>query len=202
MDSTVKEGSDKTACLPCQPRGSARFTFSGDRHCQDMMIPAEPASTRSSLEPLADQLRLAVPPTSPASRVHAVSTPNRTCAAASSGAPSATSIPWPPSDSTWRCTSGGCRKPAGSSPQPSPAGPRSQPGSTAPAPSTAFWSIHAPSTSAVPRCLPNRRLWASPTCSSRLCSPPPASHRTHATSRWWRCSACGSSKPPARTSPT
>ena len=34
---------------------------------------------------------------------------------------------------------------------------------------------------------------------------PPASHRTHATSRWWRCSACsacGSSKPPARTSPT
>ena len=45
----------------------------------------------------------------------------------------------------------------------------------------------------------------SPTCSSRPCSPPPGSQRTRATSRWWPCSACcacGSSRPPARTSPT
>jgi hypothetical protein len=43
------------------------------------------------------------------------------------------------------------------------------------------------------------------TCSSRPCSPPPASHRTRVTSPWWRCSgcsACGSSKPPALTSAT
>ena len=47
--------------------------------------------------------------------------------------------------------------------------------------------------------------WASRTCSSRPCSPRPGNHRTHATSRWWpcsACSACGSSRPPARTSPT
>src|SRR5271166_4687247 len=80
------------------------------------MTPAEPASAPSSLGPLADQLRLAVPAYLAASRALPVSTPNRTCAATSSGAPSATSIPWPPSDSTWRCTSGGCRRPAGSSP--------------------------------------------------------------------------------------
>ncbi len=46
--------------------------------------------------------------------------------------------------------------------------------------------------------------WGSPTCSSRPCSRQPASHRTCTTSPWWRCSgcsACGSSRPPARTSP-
>jgi hypothetical protein len=61
MDSTVNEGSDKTACLPRQRRGFAAFTSSrGPPQCQDMMIPAEPASEPSSLGPLADQLRLAV----------------------------------------------------------------------------------------------------------------------------------------------
>ena len=97
------------------------------------------------------------------------------------------------------------RRSAGSSPPPSPAGSPSRPGSTGPAPSTASWSIRAPSTCAVLRCPPNRRPWDSLTCSSRRCSPPPASRRTRATSRWWPCSACstcGSSKPPAPTSPT
>ena len=51
--------------------------------------------------------------------------------------------------------SGGCKKPAGSSPPPSPGGSPSRPGSTAPAPSTESWSIHPPSTSAVPQPLPN-----------------------------------------------
>ena len=40
-----------------------------------------------------------------------------------------------------------------------------------------------PSTSAAPRSPPNRRPWGSPTCSSRRCSPPPASHRTRTASR-------------------
>ena len=37
------------------------------------------------------------------------------------------------------------------------------------------------------------------------CSPLPGNRRTRATSRWWPCSACwacGSSRPPVRTSPT
>ena len=52
---------------------------------------------------------------------------------------------------------------------------------------------------------PNHRLSESPTCSSRLCSLPPGNHQTAMTSRSWSCSdywSCGSSKPPARTSPT
>jgi site-specific recombinase XerD len=36
----------------------------------------------------------------------------------------------------------------------------------------AFWSIHLPSMSAVLKWPPNHRPWASPTCSSRRCSPP------------------------------
>jgi integrase/recombinase XerD len=63
-------------------------------------------------------------------------------------------------------------------------------GSTGPASLTASWSTHPPSTSAAPPCPPNHPPWASPTCSSRPCSPPPGSRRTLATSRWWPCSAC------------
>jgi hypothetical protein len=58
---------------------------------------------------------------------------------------------------------------------------------------------------AVPPSLPSHPPSGSANCSSRPCSPPPGNHRTRATSRWWPCSdcsACGSSKPPARTSPT
>ena len=69
-------------------------------------------------------------------------------------------------------------------------------GSTGPASSTASWSTHPPSTSAAPP--------SPPTCSSRRCSPPPGNRRTRPTSRWWSCSACsacGSSRPPPRTSP-
>ena len=78
-------------------------------------------------------------------------------------------------------------------------------GSTGPASSTASWSTRPPSTCAARRYPPNRPRPGSPTCSSRPCSPPPASQRTRATSRWWPCPACrarGSSKPPAPTSPT
>ena len=173
-----------------------------------MTTPTEAASAPSDqARPFPDQLRLAVA-AYPArfkgsSREHnPVSTPNRTCAATSPGAPGAPWTRWLSSASTWSCTSGGCRKPAGSSPPPSPAGSPSRPGSTAPAPSTASWTIHQPSMSAGPPCPPNHRLWASPTCSSRPCSPPHASHRIRATSRWWPCSACGFSRRPARTSPT
>src|SRR5215467_14543843 len=54
----------------------------------------------------------------------------------------------------------------------------------------------------VPRSHPRS---GSPTCNSKPSSPPAASHRTPATSRWSPCSgcsACGSSKPPGQTSPT
>ena len=88
---------------------------------------------------------------------------------------------------------------------PSPGAFRSRPGSTGPASWTESWSTHPPSTSAVRQCPPSHPPWASPTCSSRPCSPLPASHRTRMTSRWWPCSgcsACGSSRLPERTSPT
>ena len=106
---------------------------------------------------------------------------------------------------TWSCTSGGCRRSAGSSRPPSPAGSRSPPVSTAPASWTPSWSTHQPSTSAALRCPPSRRPSGSRTCSSKPCSLQPASHPTGMTSRWWRCSACSacvSSRPPPQTSPT
>ena len=170
-----------------------------------MMIPAEPASTRSSLEPLADQLRLAVPAYlarfKGSSREHTESDLRGYliwCAERDLDPLAAQRlhlemyIRWmletrrfKPSTISRRfsVTAGFYRTCAIDGVQ-----------------------EHSPAEHVRrPRCLPNRRLWASPICSSRLCSPPPASHRTHATSRWWRCSACsacGSSKPPARTSPT
>ncbi len=45
-------------------------------------------------------------------------------------------------------------------------------------------STHRPSMSADPRCLQSHRPLASLTCSSRPCSPRPASRRTRPTSRW------------------
>ena len=68
------------------------------------------------------------PPTWPASRAPPVSTPNPTCAATWPGAPSAAWTRWPPSARIWSCTSGGCRRSAGSSPPPCPGGSRSTAG--------------------------------------------------------------------------
>ena len=64
---------------------------------------------------------------------------------------------------------------------------------------------HSLSTCAALPCPPNHRPSGSRTCNSRPCSPPPAGHRTCATLHSWPCpgcSACGSSKQLARTSPT
>jgi hypothetical protein len=88
------------------------------------------------------------------SRAPPVSTPNRTCAATWPGAPSAAWIRWPPSGRTWSCTSGGCRRSAGSGPPPYPGGSRSRPGSTGPACWTASCRIRPPSTCAALRYLP------------------------------------------------
>ena len=181
----------------------------GDRelpHCQRMMTFTDLASVPSHpLAPFTDRLRLAVAAYlarfKGSSRQHTESDLRCYLAwCAERGLDR-----WPRSDRTWSCTSGGCRRSAGSSPPPSPAGSRSQPGSTGPASSTASCRIRPPSTYAALRCPPNRPPWGSRTCSSRPCSPPPGSLPIHATSRWWPCSgcsACGSSKPPARTSPT
>ena len=79
------------------------------------------------------------------------------------------------------------------------------PGSTGPASSTVSCSTRPPSTSADLPFPPNHPPWGSLTCSSRPCSPPPANHPTLTTSRWWpcsACSACGSSRLPARISLT
>ena len=57
---------------------------------------------------------------------------------------------WPRGARTWSCTSGGCRRSAGSSPPPSRAASRSLRASTAPASSTASWNTHPLSTSAAP----------------------------------------------------
>jgi hypothetical protein len=144
-------------------------------------------------------------PTWPVSRAPRANTLHPTCAAIWSGAPNAAWTHWLPAARIWSCICDGCRRSAGSSPRPCHGGSQSPPGSTAPVSSTAFWSIHLPSMSAVLKWPPNHRPWASPTCSSRRCSPPRASHPIRATSRWWPCSAslaCGSSRPPARTSPT
>ena len=110
-----------------------------------------------------------------------------------------------PTTSPGAVPSGGCKRSAGSSPPRYPGGSRLRPGSTGPAPSTESWSTRPPSTCAAPWCPLSHPRSASPTCSSKRCSPPPGNHRTRATSRWWPCSgysACGSSRPPARTSPT
>jgi integrase/recombinase XerD len=117
-------------------------------------------------------------PTWPDSRASPASTPNQTCAATSPGAPSTAWTRWPHDDRNWSSISGGCKRSAGSSPPPCPGGSPSRPGSTGPASSTASWSTHPPSTSAAPQSQLNHRPWGSPTCSSRPCAPPPASHRT------------------------
>ena len=90
------------------------------------------------------------PPTWPGSRVPPVSTPNPTCAATCGGALTAAWTRWPHAARTWSSTSGGCRRPAGSSPPPSHGGSRWPPASTAPASSTACWSTPRPSMSVRP----------------------------------------------------
>ena len=81
------------------------------------MISTELASVPSrQAGPLTDQLQLAVTAYLARFKVRPVSTPNRTCAATSPGAQSSAWTRWPPSGRTWSCTSGGCRKSAGSSP--------------------------------------------------------------------------------------
>ncbi len=158
-----------------------------------------------SAEPFTDGCGWQRPLTSRGSRAPPASTPNRPCAATWPGAPNRAWTCSPPGGRTWSSISGGCRRSAGSSPPRCPAGSPSRPGSAGPASWTALWSTHPQSTSAAPQSLPNRRPWGSLTCSSRPCSPLHASHRTGMTSRSWpcsACSACGSSKPPARTSPT
>ena len=104
-----------------------------------------------------------------ASRAPPASTPNLTCAATWSGAPSVAWTRWPHDGNTWSFTSVGCRKCAGSSRPRRPAGSPSPPGSTGRPSSTAPWSTHRPSTCAVPRCPPSHRPSGSPTCSSRPC---------------------------------
>ena len=156
-------------------------------------------------KPFTGRLRLAVAAYLARFKGSSVRTPNPTCAATWAGAPSMAWTRWPPSGRTWSCTSGGCRRSAGSSPLPPPAGSPSWRGSTGPACWTASSSTRPPSTSAALRSPPNHPPSGSPTCTSRRCSPPPGSHRTRATSRWWPCSAClacGSSKLLAPTSPT
>jgi hypothetical protein len=103
-------------------------------------------------EPFTDRLRLAVAAYLARFKGPPASTPNPTCAATWPGAPSAAWTRWPPSGRTWSCTSGGCRRSAGSSPPPSPAGSQLWPGSTGPASSTASCRTHPPSMSAAQRC--------------------------------------------------
>ena len=108
----------------------------GASQCQDMMISTEPAQS-SPIKPGRCRPAAAGGDRLPrASRAHPASTPNRTCAATSPGAPSTPRTRWPSSVSTWSCTSGGCRKPAGSNLQPSPGGSPSRPGPIAPVSST------------------------------------------------------------------
>ncbi len=91
------------------------------------------------------------------------------CAVTCDGALTAAWTRWPPAVRTWSSTSGGCKRPAGSSPPPSPGGSRWPPGSTAPASSTPCWSTPRPSMSAGRMSRPNHPHLDSPICSSRRC---------------------------------
>jgi len=71
-------------------------------------------------------------PSWPAIRVPRVITRTLTGGACWRGAPSVASIRWPPAAYTWSCTSAGCRRCAGSSPQQCRGDSRSPRGSTAP----------------------------------------------------------------------
>jgi hypothetical protein len=85
-------------------------------------VPSDP------LPPFTGRLRLAVAAYLTASTAAPASTPNPACAATCPDAPSEVWTRWPPGGRTWNCTSGGCRRSAGSSPPPSPAVSRSRPG--------------------------------------------------------------------------
>jgi len=104
-------------------------------------------------------------PTWPASRDPPASTPNLACAGTWPGAPGRAWTRWRRSDQTWSCTSGGCRRSAGSSLPPCPGVSRSRPGSPGPASSTASWSTRPPGTCTARRCPPNHRPRGSPACS-------------------------------------
>jgi hypothetical protein len=67
-------------------------------------------------------------PTWPGSRVRRATTPSPTCAATWPGVRPAAWTRWPRAGCTWSCTSGGCRRSAGSSPPPSRDGSRWQRG--------------------------------------------------------------------------
>ena len=97
---------------PPQCRGMLNFTDLAS-------VPAD------SLAPFTDRARLTV--AAYLARFTGVSRnrTNPTCAATCPGAPSGAWTRWPRSGRTGSCTSGGCRRSAGSSPPPSPAGSRS-----------------------------------------------------------------------------
>jgi integrase/recombinase XerD len=75
-----------------------------------------PSGPPDHLVPFTDQLRLAVAAYLARSRAPPATTPSPTCAASWSGALNATWTHWLPAARTWSCTSGGCRRSAGSSP--------------------------------------------------------------------------------------
>jgi hypothetical protein len=83
---------------------------------------------RDPLAPFTDRLRLAVAAYLARFKGSPARTPNLTSAAIWHGAPSVAWTRWPRSVRTWSCTSGGCRKSAGSNPPPSPGGSPSRPG--------------------------------------------------------------------------
>ncbi len=160
----------RTRTAPPSSQGLEAAAVSG------MMTFTELASAPSHPpEPFTDRLRLAVAAYLAASRPPPASTPSPTSAATSPGASNGAWTHSQQDGRIWSCTSGGCRRSAGSSPLPSPGAFRSRPGSTGPASWTESWSTHPPSTSAVPQCPPSHPPWGSPTCSSRPCLPPPAS---------------------------
>jgi hypothetical protein len=111
------------------PARSCRQVRAGQRHCDRAPLQCQgmpnltglASAPSHPLAPFTDRLRLAVACLA-ASRAPPATAPNPTSAATSPGARNAAWTRWPPSGRTWICTSGGCRRSAGSSPPPSPGG--------------------------------------------------------------------------------
>ena len=95
-------------------------------HCRGMMRYNEPLHLSSPAADAlpADHVRLAASAYLAGSRAPPASTPNPTCAVTCDGALTAAWTRWPPAAWTWSSTSGGCKKPAGSSLPPSRGGSR------------------------------------------------------------------------------
>jgi hypothetical protein len=95
-------------------------------HCRGMMRYNEPIrlSPPAADAPPPDHVRLAASAYLARFTALPVSTPDPTCAATCDGALTTAWTRWPPAARTWSGTSGGCKKPAGSSPPPSPGGSR------------------------------------------------------------------------------